>query len=191
MTKGLATYADAIEWLKLHWEPREIPVRLHTVQSEGWGLFFTVPFVRFLDAQPHEAGRMVEAHICRHVRNASDSTWDCPDCHGMGVYDASVTRFRYPMWRAMRKLSAHDKANPPRPGLPSMTECILGLVVHEFDGRRAARAMVGSTERGQWELAEPLFLLAIRRLFQRYEKGPVRVAWTDKSEAQQNAEVAA
>lgn len=191
MPRGLPTYADALEWLQEHWTPREVPAQINTHVNEGWGLFFTLPMERHLDAKPSDLGNVTEARNCSHPRNTTGNVWECPDCQGMEVYQSTATRYRFPMWRAMEKLSAFDRANPPRPGLPGATACIYALVIHSFDGRKAARHVIASTERGSWEVAEPLFLMAIRRLFGRYEEGPVQMGWVSKSEAQRNAEVAA
>lgn len=173
---GLATYSDAMEWLQAHWTPREIPLRLHTIASEGWGPFFTTGFQRILDAKPHDLEMGTDSRICNHLRLQGGNQWECPDCLGVGVYDVTTPRYRYPMWRAMVRLAAFDRAHPPMQGLPGMAAVVYALVLWKFDSR---------------EIGQPLVLRAIRRLFDCYEQGPVSVGWTQKSQAQQNAEVAA
>ena len=88
--------------------------------------------------------------------------------------------WRYPMWRAMDALTAYDQSHP-RKGY-SLHELVLTLVVNSFDAEGTALA-TGENE--------ATVFLAIRTLFGRYEKAPVKVGWVSKSDSQRAAEVAA
>jgi hypothetical protein len=73
------------------------------------------------------------------------------------------------------------------PRHPHPAELVLALAGANWDGRAAAVRI----ER-PWEVAEPLFLTALRQLAGRYEEAPVgRVSRLARSDSQLNAESAA
>lgn len=91
-------------------------------------------------------------------------------------------RYRYPMWRAL--VALENALRPRRQAHPYAL--VLDLAEHRWDARVAAAS------RGlPWNLAEALYLRALRQLHGRYQQGPISVSWIAKSESQRTAEVSA
>lgn len=85
-------------------------------------------------------------------------------------------RFRYPMWRALSDLRH-------APGLQPY-QLVLDLSEHGWNVQAAARS-----RRLPYDLAELLYMWAIRRLHSHYSQGPsAKPSWIDKSDAQKAAE---
>lgn len=161
---------DAMLWLREVWEARETPDRLHTREHEGWGLAYAPAFARRLGARPDDVAPLTTTRTCHHPRLVGNA-WDCPDCHGEGTYQTTILAFRYPCWRAMTRLCRENRA---------AHDVVLTLVINAFDVVGAC-SVLDCTQDG--------LLAAIRALHSRYRLAPRdRVAWTDKSEAQQAAE---
>jgi hypothetical protein len=104
-------------------------------------------------------------------------------CHGTGYKQATRARYRWPMLRAFAKLlnARNDMPNHPHPA---------ALVV-TLAGANWDVALATTRINRPAEVAEALFLRAIRQLHGRYEEGPIgRVSWVDKSDSQRTAEEA-
>lgn len=175
-----ADLGEAVLWLRENWSERDVPTRLHQRDFEGPAPFFTPAFARYLDATPDDKALITTERECRHLRltEVNRSPFDCPDCAGSGMFETQATAYRYPCWRAMDRLGAFDRSHKPKGNAYSMTEVILTLVINGFS--TADLVTLGHSEATQ--------LLAIRRLHDRYERAPIKVAYTQKSESQQNAD---
>jgi hypothetical protein len=92
--------------------------------------------------------------------------------HAAPFHATDACPWRYPTWRALVLLRAGSE--------PSY-EAVMTLVINGYSVRACARIGYGSGA----------LLTAIRRLFACYELAPVRVAYTQKSEAQRTAEAVA
>jgi hypothetical protein len=185
--QSLATLQEATEWAQAHWhENRVAPTHInqaHVTDGELGGLRFAKGFIRTLDAHPSDttdAARMVE---CLHPMLRTADIRDCPECQGAKVKTVNVDRFRYPMWRALTQLQ--NALRPRRQ--PHPYSLILDLVEHGWDPRATARA-----KGVPWDMAEALYLRALRQLHGRYQQGPIgRRSWIDKSDSQRMAEAVA
>lgn len=181
----LATLAEAIDWAASRWDgQRPAPIRLHRAHATDGALgapAFTLAFERSLDESPRATSDAQRTASCHHPMLAvGKAPRDCPECFGLGVKDVRVDRYRYPMTLALSKL-----ANSLRPRRqPHPYALALALATHSWDWRVAARSLDLHPD-----LAEALFLRALRQLHGRYEEGPVgRVSYLDRSESQRNAE---
>lgn len=173
VTRGLPGIEDAIEWLALVWDERDVPLRLHDRGHEGWGPPFAPAFARRLDATPDDTVHVTETRDCRHLRLVEPELHRCPDCAGEGFYETQVLVYRYPTWRAMTRLYARHGRS---------WNVVVSFVISGYS--RASWAAYGASE--------AVLLRAIRRMFDCYERAPAaRVSWLDKSQAQQMAEVGA
>lgn len=184
MSNSLETLPEAIAWLRQKWDGRPIPMRLHDRDTEGeGGLRFSGAFLAFLRARPFDAQTTEETDVCHHPQLTGDYIRACPDCWGIGTREYTRTRYRYPMWAALRCI---ENVPAIRPNHPSPYMCIALIVGSGWNARNAATVSGLS-----WDTAEGLFLMAIRRLHGRYRSGPVpQRSWLAKSENQQMAEVA-
>lgn len=185
----LLTLSEAIEWAQAHWhEQRPAPIRLHTRDNEGLGPFFTPAFTAALDGSAEMVSSMPRTESCYHPTIAAGmSPRDCRECLGVGVKDVRSDRYMYPMSRAL--VRTHNSLGSPRQ--PHPYHLILELVAHAWNPHHAAAALALN-----WDRAEALFLMALRRLHSHYSAGPVNTrtsapSWTDKSDSQRAAETAA
>jgi len=185
----LASLPEAISWLKDHWaEQRAAPTRLHTHANEGLGPFYTPAFAAALDGSAEAYVSTIGPTDCYHpLIRAGQSPLKCPECNGMGVKDHRTDRYLYPMSRALTRL--HNQLGPGRQ--PHHYVLVLLLADHRFDARGAAASVDLN-----WDRAEALFLMAIRRLHAQYAAGPAPTrtsgpSWIDKSDSQRSAETAA
>ena len=186
----LATLSDAIDWASSRWSnQRTVPTRLHTREEEGIGLGFTNSFRAALDAKPGLTEDMGGPTDCYHpLLMAGMSPRECPECHGLGVKEHRSSRYVYPMGLALHRL----RNSPSSRRHPHPYAVVVVLASHSWLPQQTARAL-GL----HWDLAEPLLLMALRKLHARYEEGPVKttitsasVKWTDLSSSQQNAVIA-
>lgn len=183
----LATLHEATDWLSSHWaEQRPAPTRLHKRETEGVGLFYSAAFAAALDGSAEASVTMTGPVDCYHpLIRAGQSPLNCPECHGFNVKEHRTDRFLFPMSRAL--LHLHNSMGSPRQ--PHPYHLILILADHGFEPRAAAASVDFN-----WDRAEALFLMAIRRLHSMYAAGPMRTrttSWIDKSDSQRDAESAA
>jgi hypothetical protein len=215
VTRTLSSLTEALEWLEQHWDQRTIPSRLHTRDPEATGLThdkkgceclsctdgpttralgsnaFAPSFGSYLDATPSQVIEEERTVSCYHPTLRGQDPRDCRECIGTGVKQQRVTRYRYPMWRAMTKLQ--NSLAPRRQPHP------YGLVV-VVAARGFQAPVAAQTLRLPWDFAEAAFLRAIRQLHSRYEESPLDtrrsvsyatgMGWLTMSEAQQNAVIA-
>jgi hypothetical protein len=187
-TQRFATLDAALDWLMPRWQERPIPYRINDWTTEGVGLYFSASFGSYLAASPGQVTDEERSAPCQHpMRKAAEY---CPQCSVFsedgrplvetGVVRTSTARFRFPMWRAMRRL---EKDRPLRPYFPAPASLIVLCSITGWDARRTA-ALLGLS----YETTEALLLMALRKLHSHYSEGPVGVR---KSEAQLNAEAGA
>lgn len=186
MAASFATLQDAIEWAQSHWhENRVAPDRInqaHVTDGALGGLRYSKGFIRTMDASPTDTTDAERMGQCYHpLLPIGRDLRDCPECQGSGLKMIATDRYRYPMWKALMALQ--NALRPRRQ--PHPYQLILDLVEHHWDARAAARA-----DGLPWDLAEALYLRALRQLHGRYEQGPVgRPSRIDKSDSQRMAEV--
>lgn len=183
------TLSEGIDWAREHWaEQRPVPSRLHTRSTEGVGLFFSPAFAAALDGSDEAHVSMRGPMSCYHPTVAIGmSVLNCPECFGTGVKDHASDRYLYPMSRALRR--THNSLGPGRQ--PHPYHLIIELAGHAWNPYHAAAGMGLNYDR-----AEALFLMALRRLHSHYSAGPVNTrsaapSWVDKSDSQRAAETAA
>lgn len=183
---GFATLPEAVEWTRAHWQGRELPLRIHEHAVEPDSILgsprLAAKMMQYLLASPDDVVTHVETVACHHPRAVNGH---CPDCVE-GVKEAEVTRRRYPMWRALWRLSS---CRPARTGYPKPIWIVLALwgahwrpelvTIKDADG-----VYVAEDER------QALILRALRSLAHEYEETAVlrAVPWTQKSDAQRHAE---
>ncbi len=188
MPHALRTLGDGVYWARSHWTGREVPARLHDGNLDPDGApRTTAAFLRYLTAQPWDVTTVSERDVCYHPQLPRDRAGNittvlvrCTDCDGTGTRVRNAERYRYPMWRALRRL---ERIEAIRPRQPRPIELIAALVISAWDGRAAARLLGVS-----WDAGEALLVMALRKLYDRYELGPLpRTSWVDLSESQRNA----
>lgn len=196
MRETLASFGDAITWVREHWSARELPLVLHERTTDHQGDLgsprYSAAFLGYLMARPTDTTTAPRSETCYHPRLARDKRGeivtllrDCPDCAGATVREVMRERWRWPMWLALEGLR---KVPAMRPHQPSPYDCVLVLAMVDWDGSAAMR-LLGLPG---WDMAEALFIIALRKLHSRYSDGPLpRTSWTAKSESQQMAEGAA
>ena len=191
----VADIHSALSWLKAAWTTLPVPpVRLHDRdvedQSQLGSHRFSSPMWRILVGRPTDEYDASESVMCQHPQLRSGNAFDCPDCQGSGYYEHRVRRYRSPMSAALHRLS---KMPSPSDGTPAPMDYILALQSSDWNVWRAAMLLrLSPVSEDHWRTIEAMFLLAIRRLHQRYSVGPVaRVGWVDKSDSQRQAEEAA
>ncbi len=181
----MASLPDALRWAEGHWDMNRVaPIRLHeshTTDGALGGLRYSRAMLTTLSAQPSDVMADERTASCGHpLLKMGQPGRDCPECWGVGVKTICTDRYRYPMWRA---LNALQNALRPR-RQPHPYSLILDLAEHAWDARAAARS------RGiPWDLAEALYLRALRQLHGRYQAGPIasrRPSWLDMSDSQRN-----
>lgn len=165
-TRGLPTLPDAIDWAKSHWEGRELPHRMHEHAVEPDSILgsprLTAEMMRYLLATPEQIMTVRETVICGHPRMDRGV---CPDCVG-GVKEVEVTRRRYPMWRALWRLTS---CPPARAGLPKPLWIVLSLWASEW---RPDVVVIRNEDGEHMDAGERdvLILRAIRSLAHEYEE---------------------
>lgn len=178
------TLADAVDRVRIRWNDRHVPIRLHEHATGDDGAPRLSPaFMRYLDAKAWATYEIDERDTCYHPRlTGRDDPFACPDCRGDGTKYVRRTRYLWPMWAALSRL-AHE---PPDQGdVPPPVVIVLAVAAARWDWRRAA-ARLGLHER---EDAELLVLSALRKLEVRYRESPLpRPSWVDLSESQRKAE---
>lgn len=188
MPAALVSLSEALEWLESHWhENRAAPSRLHdghTTDGALGGLRYSPNFASVIGSRPRDTVADERTAQCYHpMLRIAVNLRNCPECHGSGLKTVKTDRYRYPMWRAL--LGLQNALRPRRQ--PHPYTLILDLAAHNWNARLAAHS-----KDLPWNLAESLYLRAIRQLHGRYEQGPVgRVSWVDRSDSQRAAEVSA
>lgn len=173
----MATLPDAIDWLKARWDgQRTAPQRIHAahLMDSGGAPEWSGQFAHVLAWRPGEVRRVEVTTICGHPLNGGRAA-QCPECDGLAVKAVTSDRYTYPMTVALRRLRRAK-------GDPHPLALVYALAT--FGWRADVVAQVTGAEAHE-------LLRAIRQLHGRYEAGPVAIGWVDKSESQQNAEVAA
>lgn len=185
VARGLASLPEAIEWARAHWQGRELPTRIHEHAVEPDSLLgsprLTATMMSYLLASPDDTVTRTETVLCRHPRG---SERHCPDCTA-GVKSQDITRRRYPMWRALWRVSL---LRPVRDGLPQPVYLVLALWAA---GWRPELVRIRTEDGAPLEPddRDGLLLRALRSLHHEYEDTVVpRVGWVSKSEAQRKAE---
>ena len=189
----VATLTAALAWLRTAWTTLPVPpAKLHDRDIEELSALgshrFSAAFARLLDGKPTDTEISEETVTCYHPRLVDrDDVRACPDCSGDGVTKATRVRYRSPMSAALSRLS---KMPRPSDGTPAPIDYIIALAAGGWDMRQAAKLLgyhVLSPDHSQ--TIDAMFLLAIRRLHERYSAGPVgrSVPYTELSEAQRNA----
>jgi len=181
----LGTLFDAITWTESRWDQqRPVPIRLHRAHSTDGELgapAFTHAFATSLDASPHSITSAARTVSCYHPLSVKNPR-DCPECYGIGLKETRTDHYRYPMTLALARLS--NMLRPRRQMHPF--RLVMSLAEHGWVWQDAARSL------GLYpDMAEALFLRALRQLHSRYQEGPVTVSWLHKSESQQHAEMLA
>lgn len=204
----LADLPSAIEWLREHWDgQREAPVRLHESHTTDGdpltraeindiraaagskaapvrapemavgGQAFSGRFMATLNWQPRQSYQITMTQTCSHPMNGGRER-DCPECLGVGVKDVTVDRYPHPMSTALYEL----RKETTLPGFVPSLAVIYALAASAFRPRVAMQLLNIEDE--------AIILRAIRRLFGKYQAGPVvSVGWTQMSESQQKAVV--
>lgn len=177
----LADLPSAIEWLREHWDgQREAPVRLHeshTTDGALGGLRYSGAFTATLGWSSRTSVRTTDTRPCGHPMNRGQSR-DCPECDGLGVKEVLVDRYPHPMSTALVEL----RKETTLPGFVPSLAVIYALASAAWRPR-VAMQLLGIED-------EAIILRAIRRLFGKYQAGPVvSVGWTQMSESQQKAVV--
>ena len=179
-----ATLHDALRWAAERWdEQRPAPVRLHRAHSTEGALgapMYTHAFAAALDGRPNAVTDATRTVPCYHPLLAAGlSPRDCPECTGYGVKDVRVERYRYPMTLALSRLTKTLRQRRH----PHPVRIVTALADHAWDAKATARSFDLP-----WDLAEALFLDALRKLHSRYEEAPVsKGGWVSLSDAQRNA----
>lgn len=187
MSRDLPTLELAIEWVNARWaNQRAVPTKLHTRDEEGIGLGFTNAFRAALDSQPDTVMSQSRTVECWHpLLPKGHAARDCPECIGTRVKEVRSDLYAYPMTLALNRLR-NDIASRRQPHPYGL---VLVLASHGWLPQQAARAL-----EIPWDRAEPLFLLALRKLHSRYQEGPVKTtvssSWVGFSDSQRNAIIA-
>lgn len=183
----LVTLSDAIEWVTDRWaNQRAVPTRLHTREEEGIGLGFTPAFAAALDGKPDTVRSESRTVECWHpLLPKGHADRDCPECIGTRVKEVRSDLFLFPMSLALARLR-NGLANRRQPHPYGL---VIVLAANGWLPEKAARSLAIP-----WDRAEPLFLMALRKLHGRYQEGPVKTtvssSWVSFSESQQNAIIA-
>jgi hypothetical protein len=164
-------------------------MRLHTARTTEGALGappFTAAMHAALAGKPTSVTDALRTVDCYHPMLVKGmSPRDCPECYGLGLKDVRVDRFRFPMTLALDRLA--NSWIPKwlrRSGQPRAYHLVMSLAEHGWDTRKAARSMDL-----HWDVAEALFLRALRKLNDHYQEAPLpKVAYVDKSESQRQAE---
>ena len=211
----LATLSDAIDWARDRWAgQRAVPLRLHAGEVEshslttdlggctcmsctrsahegGTGaLAFTASFSSALEGINHAKTDAPRTVACYHpTLRIGARVQDCPECDGHGVKEVTTTVFQYPMTLALNRLrnAVYNRRQPHPYGL------IVVLAAHGWRAQEAAAALAIP-----WDRAEPLFIMALRKLHAKYQEAPLNTrptttyaggsgSWVDLSDAQRNA----
>ena len=191
----VADWPTALSWLRKAWHTLPVPPsRLHDRDIEDGSVLgshrFSSPMWRILNGTAYDVQEVAETVQCGHHRLEGDNVYECRDCHGEGWYENRVARYRSPMAAAM---SSRAKMPRPSDGTPAPVDYIAALYHSGWQLDRASR-MVGVpiVSADHRRTVEAMFLLAVRRLRNKYSEGPLpRVGWVDRSESQRNAEDAA
>ena len=208
MGRDLPTLELAIEWANARWaNQRTVPIRLHKREEEGVGLMhdrkgctclactdgpsesglgshaFSNAFASALDGRPDTTISQDRTVDCWHpLLPKGRPDRDCPECIGTRVKKVRSDLFAFPMSLALNRLR-NDIASR-RQLHPYIL--VLALASHGWQPKQAARSLDMP-----WDRAEPLFLLALRKLHSRYEEGPVKTtvssSWLALSDSQRNA----
>jgi hypothetical protein len=147
-----ATLSEAIDWTREHWHAqRPVPIRIHSHETEGIGLFYAPAFAAAMDGSPAASVTVtIPNQPCYHptlVRG--DSPFQCSECHGSGMKDHRTDRYLYPMSLALTRLAT---VPPVRRHLHPYA-LVVALVSAGWDWRSAARSIDRSED-----AAEALFL---------------------------------
>lgn len=181
----LASLSEAIDWARSNWhQQRAVPLRLHVRDNEGLGPFYTAAFAAALDGSSSATTVAPETVSCYHpLLNGRADIRNCPECIGMGVKEVRHERYLYPMSRALTRL--HNSLGPGRQ--PHPYHLVVELAACQWNARSAAEML-----NLNWDRAEALFLMALRRLHGFYAAGPVQTkpTWIELSDAQRAAEMA-
>jgi hypothetical protein len=189
--RGFETLDIALSWVIPRWQERPVPIRLHDWDTDGIvGLRYSAAFGSLLDSHSGQTTHAERTMPCSHGMRRPGEL--CPSCSirdvtgrpivESGVITTSSERYKFPMLRAFERL---DKDLPTRPHFPSPSTLVVLLSVTGWDARRSAEVLGLS-----WEVAEPLLLMALRKLFHYYQEGPIpnRVPYSQRSESQLRAE---
>lgn len=174
---AMSTLPDALDWLRARWDgQRTAPERIHAARviDSGGAPEWSPQFTNVLSWRPGQARRMEVTIGCGHPLNGGKA-YQCPECDGAGVKTVLSDRYLFPMTVALIRLRRAQ-------GRPHPLRVVYALA---FFGWRpeVVEQVTGCDAATQ--------LRAIRQLHGRYEAGPMTLGWLDKSESQQNAEVAA
>lgn len=189
--EGLATLEEAVRWIDKHWSEQPAPpIRLHQAgvepQSQLGAPRTAAVFWRYLTVDGDAIESVSVTEVCYHPRlpQEADGTLrgvlcvcaepscerlHCPDCMGFGTRTKTQDRFTYPMRCALDAISRE----------PKWYAVVLALARSQWDHAKAG-------------IPADRALTAIRKVHSRYSRTPVaRPKWTELSESQQRAEVAA
>lgn len=171
----MSTLPDALDWLRARWDgQRTAPQRLHAARviDSGGAPEWSGQFANVLAWRPGQSRRQEVTIACGHPLNGGKPQ-HCQECDGVGVKTVLSDRYTYPMTVALGRLRRAR-------GTPHPLGVVVALAALGWRPELVMRVM-GADHDAQ--------LRAIRQLHGRYEAGPI--AWTQKSESQQQAEVAA
>ena len=188
--EGLATLEEAVLWVEKHWSEQPTPpIRIHQQgvepESQLGAPRVAAVFWRYLTVQGDAMESVSVTEQCYHPRLPQDPdgtlrgilcacTYEgcerlhCPDCMGLGARTLTRERFTYPMAQALERLAKE----------PRWYAVLLALSRNRWHWVKAGVKAEDA-------------LTAIRKLHSRYSTVPVGRKWTELSESQQRAEVAA
>lgn len=84
------------------------PLRLHEGVAADGSPDWSRAFWRWLGRTPADIERLVERVSCPHPATLGIAE-TCDACGGTGSVTATVTRWRYPLWRALRSLRGSSR----------------------------------------------------------------------------------
>jgi hypothetical protein len=121
-----------------------VPQRLHAREvAEDGSPEWHREFWRWLTRSPADVVSATERTSCPHPITLGRPD-GCGLCGGLGVVEGTVTRWKWPLWRALRNLRRSEKG---RRHLVILARIAAGMAVEEGDAR-AALAAVRARYRG-------------------------------------------
>lgn len=181
MTVALSSLALQTLWLADNWD--EMPWRLHARavdDGSAWGApAYSRQFEQWIGSRASDTVTRSVTKPCEHEGGPAGA---CRACGGTGDKSMYVTRYRYPMRRALSELRRRVHM-PPR--TVSYADALYRYRVLDFDPVATSAALNMTQEQGNAFLLE-----AIRLLRSRYSEAPTP-GRRYISDAQADAEAAA
>lgn len=132
-------------------DERPVPLRLHGRDAAPDGApQWSRGLRRWLAAHPNDLEQTVEVVPCPHPLTLGRPE-GCGLCAGAGATEAVITRWRWPLWRALRSLGASARG---RRHLRTLAAIAAGRPVDETAAAAALRAVRARWRR--WRSGSPL-----------------------------------